>query len=143
MKDFVFQNIDSGSRPENDYAESAGPAQDQPLLTETPPLPPRLMADGESTPLLHNVLGDPTYTPVLTTTPNAVSQPAATEKIRYEDIQKYRNKQVWFSTHLQMVILTVMWYPVLIFIVFLQFMVVGPGLCLTTIQGHVQERACR
>ena len=71
-----------------------------------PPLPPRLMDDGassaphsadQSTP--HQVISDngagvPTYTPVLTTTPNAVSQPAATEKVSYEDIQKYQKEQV-------------------------------------------------
>ena len=166
---FFFQNIESGSRAtiENHYAESVElsvkPAEEQPLLADTPPLtprveddggsspgvstphapdhgthtlptyttdnssddptaeecppplPPRLMDDGASTPhsedqstphqvTSDNGAGDPTYASVLTTIPNTVSQPAATEKVSYEDIQISQNEQVhvWFTTHLQM-----------------------------------------
>ena len=98
---------------------TADNSSDDPTAEEdSPPLLPRLMDDGASTlPLSesadqstpHQVTSDngagyPTYTSVLTTTPNAVSQPATTEKVSYEDIQKYQNEQVWFY-------LTVMWYP--------------------------------
>ena len=93
---------------------SAGDPTERPA---PPPLPPRLVDDGASTPPVSesadqstphqitsdNGAGDSTYTSVLTTTPHAVSQPAATEKVSYEDIQKYQNKQVGFSIHLQMV----------------------------------------
>ena len=89
-------------------------ADDPTAEEDPPPLPPRLddsahvseSAAYQSTPhqvAADNGAGDPTYTPILTTTPNAVPPPAATVKISYEDIQKYQNEQVWFSTHLQMV----------------------------------------
>ena len=91
-----------------------GDPTERPPEEDPPPLPPRLMDDGASTPPVSdsadqstphqvtsdNVAGDPTYAPVLTRTPNAVSQPAATEKVSYEDIQKYQNKQVWFPHNL-------------------------------------------
>ena len=102
---------------DNVYVESAQlserPAEEQqPLLT--PPIPPRVMADGASTApgVVHesadqhttNALpqhitvdggaGDPTYAPVLTTSPNAVCAPASTEKVSYKDILKFQNKQV-------------------------------------------------
>ncbi|MCG8626197.1 MAG: hypothetical protein MJE68_29895 [Proteobacteria bacterium] len=89
-----------------------------------PPLPPRLMDDGASTPhsadqsTPHQVTSDngpddPTYASILTTTPHAVSQPAATEKVSYEDIQKYQNEQVWpmvFHTSVVGYVI-IMWYP--------------------------------
>ena len=85
----------------------AGNLTERPAEEPPPPLPLRLMDDGASTPhsadqstphqvTSDNGAGDPTYAPVLTTTPNAVSQPAVTEKVNYEDIQKYQNEQVWF-----------------------------------------------
>ena len=93
---------------------TADNASNHPIGEEDPPpLPPsRLMDDSASvsesadqgTP--HQVTSDngsPTYAPVLTITPNAVPPPPETEKISYEDIQKYQNEQVWFSTHLRMV----------------------------------------
>ena len=105
---------DSGTHtlPTADNGAGERPAEEHP-----PPLPPRLMDDVASTPgasesadhstpcqvTSDNGTGDPTYAPVLTTTPHPVSQPAATEKVSYEDIQKYQNEQVWFSIHLWMV----------------------------------------
>ena len=81
---------------------------------DPPPLPPRLddsasvseSADQGTSALpcqvtTDNETGGPTCAPVFTTTPYTVSQPAATEKVSYEDIQKYQNEQVWFSTHLR------------------------------------------
>ena len=79
---------------------------ERPAEEDPPPLPPRLMDDGTSTQPLsesgdqstpHQVSsdsGNSTYAPVFTTTPHAVNQPAATEKVSYEDIQKYQNEQV-------------------------------------------------
>ena len=85
-------------------------ADDPTAEKDPPPLPPRLMDDVASTLPLSGSAdqstppqvttdggGDPTYALVLTTTPHAVSQPAATEKVSYEDIQKYQNEQVGFS----------------------------------------------
>ena len=78
---------------------SAGDPPGRPAEECPPPLPPRLVDDGASTPhstdlsTPHHVTtddGDPTYAPVVTTTPHAVSQPAATERVPYEDIKTSR-----------------------------------------------------
>ena len=130
--------------PTADNGTTERPAEEYP-----PPLPPRLMGDDASvsesadkgTPCqVTSDNGDPTYTPVLTTTPNAVSQPAATEKVSYEDIQKYQNEQVhvWFSTHLQMHAWLCDCHVVSCLsshVFFFPFMLIGPALCLTTIEG--------
>lgn len=90
----------------------------------TPPLPPGLMEDGVHVATPHmppdhgvstppgsesadqqtitsphqvtsdNGAGDPTYAPVLTKSSNTLPPPTATEKVSYEDIQRYQNKQV-------------------------------------------------
>ena len=107
-------SADSGSHTLPTADSGAGKSTERPAEEHPPPLLPRLMDDGASTPPLSESAdqstpqvtsdnGDPTYTPILTTTPHAVSQPAATEKVSYEDIQKYQNEQVWFYTHLWMV----------------------------------------
>ena len=102
------ESADSGSCTLPTADSDAGDPTERPAEEHPPPLPPRLMDDGASTPhsadqstpdqvTSDNGAGDPTYAPILTTTPNAVSQPAATERVSYEDIQKYQNEQVWFS----------------------------------------------
>ena len=89
-------------------------ADDPTAEEDPPPLPPRLddsalvseSADQGTSASPHQVTsdndaGDPTYASILARTP-AVSQPAATEMVSYEDIQKYQNEQVCFFTRLRM-----------------------------------------
>ena len=113
----VSESADHGTHTSPTADNGAGDPTERPSEEHPPPLPPRLMDDGASTPPVSdsadqstphqvtsdNGAGDSTYASVLATTPNAVSQPAATEKVPYEDIQTYQNEQVWFSIHLQMV----------------------------------------
>ena len=89
-------------------SSTADNGADDPIAEKNPPpLPPRLddsapvseSEDQSASASPHQITsdndaGEPTYTSVLTTTPHAVSQPAATENISYEDIQIYQNKQV-------------------------------------------------
>ncbi len=98
----VSESADHGTH------NGAGVPTERPAEEQAPPLPPRLMDDGASIPewadqgthasphqvTSHNGAGDPTYAPVLARSPNAVSQPAATEKVPYADIQRFQKQQV-------------------------------------------------
>ena len=93
--------------------------ENHPLVT--PPLPPRVMEDGVSTPTVlprpfvqdqensvspanqvtsDNGSSDPTYSqPVLPKSSNTVPPPAATEKLVYNNIQGFQNPQVIIMIH--------------------------------------------